>query len=246
MREAFRGFGSLHMVCVSPWQEKRLKESVICGGLPCSVIGNGIDTAVFRPSERGAAAQEKIIILQVTAHFSDDPEDIKGGKYLIDLAEQLGGAYEIRVAGAVYLSQEARLPDNITLLGNISDQNRLADEYRNADLTVLTSRRETFGMACAESLCCGTPVVGFACGGTESIALPEYTGFCEFGNVEALREEVLGMGSRKRTMSAQEADMMARLAAETYAKRTMADAYDKLYQELIESAEGRTGGNDGN
>ena len=38
-------------------------------------------------------------------------------------------------------------------------------------LTVLTSKRETYGMACAESLACGTPVVAFLAGGTESIAL---------------------------------------------------------------------------
>ena len=73
------------------------------------------------------------------------------------------------------------LPDNVLLLGRMDDE-RLAQLYSLADVTVVTGRRETFGMPCAESLCCGTPVAGFQAGGPESISLPDFSRFVPYGD----------------------------------------------------------------
>ena len=43
-------------------------------------------------------------------------------------------------------------------------------------------------MIVAESLCCGTPVVGFKAGAPEQITIKEYSEFSEFGNIEILKE----------------------------------------------------------
>ena len=48
-------------------------------------------------------------------------------------------------------------------------------------------------MVTAESLCCGTPVVGFRAGGPESIAIPSFSKFCVPGNIEELAEAVMDM-----------------------------------------------------
>jgi D-inositol-3-phosphate glycosyltransferase len=45
------------------------------------------------------------------------------------------------------------------------DQDRLADWYRAADLTVVPSYNESFGLVALESQACGTPVVAAAVGG---------------------------------------------------------------------------------
>ena len=66
----------------------------------------------------------------------------------------------------------------------------LAKFYSLADVTLLTSKRETFSMVVAESLSCGTPVVGFQAGAPETITIPEYSSFTEFGNVELLCEKI--------------------------------------------------------
>ena len=88
-------------------------------------------------------------------------------------------------------------------------------------------------MACAESLCCGTPVAGFLSGGTESIALPEYTAFCEYGDVDKLAQLVEKWGAYKRTMTPDGRQKMTAAAAERYSKQTMAKSYLTLYEELL-------------
>ena len=65
------------------------------------------------------------------------------------------------------------LPQNIKLLGRVYEREKMALYYSLSDATILVSKAETFSMPVAESLCCGTPVVGFKAGGPEQIALPE-------------------------------------------------------------------------
>ena len=60
-----------------------------------------------------------------------------------------------------------------------------------ANLTLLTSYRESFSMVTAESLCCGTQVAGFMAGAPETIAIPEYSTFVEYGNIDLLQTKVM-------------------------------------------------------
>ena len=59
-----------------------------------------------------------------------------------------------------------------------------------ADLTVSTSKRETFSTICAESLSCGTPIVGFKVGALETVAPSDYSEFVEFGDTDGLEMSV--------------------------------------------------------
>src|SRR5690606_32654348 len=72
------------------------------------------------------------------------------------------------------------LPKNCISIGKIYDQVKLSEFYSLADLTLLTSKKETFSMIVAESLSCGTPVVGYKAGGPESITIEKYSEFVEF------------------------------------------------------------------
>ena len=90
-----------------------------------------------------------------------------------------------------------------------------------ADLTLVTSRRETYGMVCAESLSCGTPIVGFMAGGTESIALPQFSEFVEYGNIEALRQAITSWIDKKEQLTEQ----MRKKACVEYSDNIMAEDY---------------------
>jgi glycosyltransferase involved in cell wall biosynthesis len=64
----------------------------------------------------------------------------------------------------------AGLGARITLAGQVEDAAAL---YASADLFVLASRHEGFGMAYAEALMCGLPVIGTAAGAIPSVVPPE-------------------------------------------------------------------------
>ena len=54
---------------------------------------------------------------------------------------------------------------------------RLADYYRAADVCIVPSRSESFGLVALEAAACGTPVVAAAVGGLRSLVDHEHTGF---------------------------------------------------------------------
>jgi D-inositol-3-phosphate glycosyltransferase len=54
---------------------------------------------------------------------------------------------------------------------------RLADYYRAADVCIVPSRTESFGLVALEAAACGTPVIAAAVGGLQSLVDHEHTGF---------------------------------------------------------------------
>lgn len=222
MYNVFDGFENLMVVSVSPWLMDRAKESSILKNKKHCVIYNGLDTNIFHEYE--IIGRKKKRIFHASPSFCDNPEHMKGGYYVFELARRMPEV-EFFVAGPYQISGE--IPQNVKMLGRISDQYELAKYYSEADVTLLTSKRETFSMICAESLCCGTPVIGFKAGAPEQISLSEYSEFVEYGNVDELaivaqkwlEKSCLGDISQK-----------ARLR---YAKETMAQNYIEVYKEMI-------------
>ena len=229
MRKAFENGRNICMVGVSPWVAARMELSPICYGIDKRIVKNGINISVFNDCKCINKIEYENYFLHVTSSFSDDPEDLKGGYFLIRIAERLPQNLFL-VAGTCCIDNQIKIPQNIIILGNISDQNKLADYYRNARLTVLTSRRETYGMSCAESLCCGTPVVGFKAGGTESIAIKEYSEFCDYGDLDELEKLLYKWADAKSNFR-----NIAKDAYDNYSSESMAKAYMTVYRSLLNS-----------
>lgn len=234
MKRAMRDFSRLTAVAVSPWSCERAALSPILEGVRLVTVKNGIDTACFAPRSdaegiraRYAPNGEKLL-LHVTADFSDAEGHIKGGAYILSLAKKLAGEKaHILVAGDY--DDHIVPPNNLTFLGKVTDQEKLAALYSAADLTVLASRRETYSMPVAESLACGTPVVGFLAGGPESIALPLYSRFVPYADADALYDACLEMLAREHDRS-----VIASKAKAAYGKEGMYRAYLTIYQETME------------
>lgn len=235
MKDAFDGFDKgLIVTSVSPWLMERAERSPILQGKKHRVVLNGLDDAVFHYYDARSLREKhgfkgEKLLFHATPYFSAQPDHIKGGYYILELAKRLRGQdIQLIVAGAH--ADDLEVPDNVVLLGRVSDQNLLAQYYSMADLTLLTSRKETFSMVTAESLCCGTPVVGFQAGAPEQIAIPEYSRFVEHGDLDALEGCVRDMLERpcdKVEVSTQ--------ALAKYGKGTMCEEYIKIYQELFET-----------
>ena len=229
MKKAFEGFDSLVVTSVSPWLMDRAKQSPFLTDKTHCVILNGLDTTVFHPCDISALRRQydqgnRKIIFHATAGFSTDPEHIKGGWYLCQLAKRLPEALFL-VAGPY--EKDAAVPENVILLGRIADQQLLAQYYAMADVTVITSKKETFSMVVAESLCCGTPVVGFQAGGPEGIAIPEYSRFCQYGDLPGLE------GAVQHFLTIGKAPVISQIAAERYASQTMVRRFLDCYREIL-------------
>lgn len=229
MYNAFKGFNNLTIVSVSPWLMNRAKESPMLMDKKHITILNGIDTNIFKHYEtddlkNNMGLKSKKIIFHATANFSDDVNNIKGGYYVLELAKMLKDEnVQILVAGKH--KTDIKVPDNITLLGNVQEQELLAKYYSMADVTLLTSKKETFSMVTAESLCCGTPVVGFKAGAPEQIAIKEYSSFVEYGNMDGLYQEVLKFLNIEKDIN------IEKRTKDKYSKENMINKYIEIYKE---------------
>lgn len=236
MRDAFRQFapGKLIFTAVSPWVRARAEMSRIVDGFKCVVVENGLDTSVFNVTDNRREARGLIpgcadkMVLHVTASFCDSQSAFKGGNYIVELARMMPDVTFVVVA--TFSTVTGSLPPNLYLFGRADDRHQLAALYNAADLTVIVSRRETFSMVVAESLSCGTPVVGFKAGGPESIALTDYSTFVEYGDIKALcvaADVMLGHGYDAADISS--------AAVRRYDAGRMADEYIKVYKSHIKS-----------
>lgn len=228
MKEAFDGFDNLVVTSVSPWLMERAKQSPILADKKHVVVLNGLDTTVFKVydtqdlrDKHGVNGER--VVFHATPSFNNDPNHIKGGYYILKLAEMLKDQ-NIKFIVAGSYDESIEIPDNMIMLGRVNDQRELARYYSMADATVIASQRETFSMIVAESLSCGTPIVGFKAGAPEQITIPEYSSFVEYGNVEKFKDALDSI--LKRDYEKTEISGNAHLK---YSKEKMLEGYLKEY-----------------
>lgn len=228
MQKAFEGSEKLfRIVSVSPWLEMRAKNSPFLKNHTHTVIYNGINTDIFRPCDcseikKRLNIQEQRIILHVTASFISEN---KGGRFVLELAKRFDNSVLFIIIGNT--SKIANLPPNVIDVGRVEKQEILSQYYSMSNLTLVTSQRETFSMVTAESLCCGTPVVGFKAGGPEQIALKEYSQFVEYGDIDSLYYVM------QKWIIYQKSAITAKEAANVYSRNRMVDNYISLYNQMI-------------
>lgn len=225
-KRAFDGFAHLAIVTPSNWLAKRVRQSFLRDKSVCS-IPNGIDTGIFKPRDSsGLAASYGLAdcptVLHVTANF-EDPN--KGGRFVRMAAKRLP---EIRFLIVGNHKPVNDCPPNVVVVGRVENPDILAQFYSFADLSLITSYRETFPTVCLESLCCGTPVVGFRGGGTVETAPDGYGLFVPFGDLDALEEAL------RRCLSGElrSKEECAAFGLAQYAKERMCRDYLQMYSEI--------------
>ncbi len=234
MKKAFSYFKpeNLLFTAVSPWVKDRFYQSPIVKGFDCEVVLNGLDTAQFYLRGESEEIARRIgttdFLLHVTASFNPAlKDDVKGAYYLVKLAEAMPEQTFVVVATSI--SNADNLPKNVVVWEKVQDRNQLAELYSAARLTVLASRRETFSMVVAESLCCGTPVVGFKAGGPETVAIPDASQFVGQRDVEGLSEAIRIMLEKDFDRKAISVE-----ARQKYSSETMAKNYLRVYQDVLQ------------
>jgi len=142
------------------------------------IIPNPVDITVFKPIHFQKDDHRSLQVL--FAGRLDDPQ--KGTDVLSEAIPRVLARFpDVRFlfAGTGELSRPDSMPGravaHIIMLGFL-DQPRLVQQYAQADVAVVPSRRESFGYACAEAMACGVPVVASRVGGIPEIVQARRTG----------------------------------------------------------------------
>ncbi len=154
------------------------------------VVPPGVDHVVFSPGSRAAARARLGIDAQRVLLFVGRIQPLKG----LDLAVcSLAALHDPSVTllvvggpsgrdGQRELQRVRELAADLGVAGQVrwvrpQRHERLADYYRAADVCIVPSHTESFGLVALEAAACGTPVVAAAVGGLRSLVDDHETGF---------------------------------------------------------------------
>ena len=169
-----------------------------------SVIPCGVNLGLFQPMDRPLARQRLNLDGEKVILFVGRIDPLKGIENLLVAVSNLSRRHRLKliVAGGgdktqseverlKGLSRQLQINDQVAFLGSMS-QEYLPQLYNAADVCVVPSYYESFGLVALESLACGTPVVSTRVGGIESLIRQGETGYIVAGNAPQTLTEAIG------------------------------------------------------
>ena len=145
------------------------------------IVPPGVDHALFSPGQKWAARQALGLGVGPVALFVGRIQPLKGLALAVEaLAASRTNATLVVVGGPSGEEGHAHLRDIEKLAGELGIAERiqwfppqphhlLSTFYRAADVCLVPSRSESFGLVALEAAACGTPVVASAVGGLRTI-----------------------------------------------------------------------------
>jgi N-acetyl-alpha-D-glucosaminyl L-malate synthase BshA len=227
------------LTAVSEFLKHRTMEDFAVPGDRIRVIPNFIDPEIFRrnkePCHRATLAPdgERIImhisnfrpvkrIPDVVETFARISQQVPSRLVLVgDGPERSRGLEKAKELGVV---------DRVLFLGKHQSVDEL---LACADLFLLPSKNESFGLAALEALACGVPVIGSEMGGLPEVVRHGETGYLfPLGAVEDMAEAAIGLlvddGKWSRFSKAARAD-----SVERFSSGRVVPAYEVLYRDVL-------------
>jgi len=195
------------------------------------VIPNSFDASTFSPRPKSLRVRPTLLTVGRLV-------DVKGHRFLIEAVAALVSAYPelaLRIAGEgperralQARAAELDIADHVEFLGNLTPD-RLSEEYHRADLFVLPSVREGFGVVVVEALASGTPVVATRSGGPESILCAQCGELVAPGDAGELASGISRALSRAGEF---DPDALSSYVGERYGSGVVGARLVKLYEEV--------------
>ena len=129
-----------------------------------------------------------------------------------------------------FINANPNLINKIKLLGKVDN---LYQILKFADVFLLPSEQESFGLAALEAMAAGTPVISSNAGGIPEVNIQGETGFlAEVGNVEAMASYTIKLLSDEKLLAKIKKNAKAR--ALEFDLVNILPIYEKMYEETLE------------
>lgn len=183
-------FSNLDLTIVTPsqWLADLVKQSFL-KVYPVSVINNGIDLSVFKPTESNFREKYNLQNKKIVLGVAFDWGIRKGLDVFVKLANSLPNDYSIVLVGTND-NVDKQLPQNIISIHRTQNQTELAEIYSAVDVFANPTREENYPTVNMEALACGTPVVTFRTGGSPEILDATCGSVVDCDDVDALKTEI--------------------------------------------------------
>lgn len=229
---------------IAATNDERIQLIRHCGATPAQVrvIPCGIDLKLFRPHDQ----QQARIKLGLERHepvllFVGRLDPFKGPDLLLRSAAMMVEKAQIVIVGGKsshdrdtqqlkMLARRLKISKRVHFI-DAQPQYKLPVFYSAADITVVPSYHESFGLAAVESLACNTPVVATRAGGLTTVVHNNETGFlvprCPGFFAERL-DSLLQNPTLLKEMS-----KAARLSVLQFSWKNVANMVQNMYEDVI-------------
>ncbi len=190
------------------------------------VIYNGIDETFFVPPKK------KREIASVHVLFSGNLIRRKGVQWLPSIADNLKKGIEIHYTSGLKKRLLGIKDKNITHLGQIPYK-AMPEIYQQHDILIAPTVREGFGLAIAEAMSCGLPVVASNCSAIPELIDEGKGGFlCPVGDVKAFAEKINLLANSPKLRREMGAYNRAKVE-KMFTLDRMIKEYQELFQEVL-------------
>jgi len=193
------------------------------------VIYNGIDEQAFTPAETGQRPGKTIKVL-----FSGNLSRRKGVDLLPGILKQLNPGIELMYTTGLRCKQ--RLPEHpaLTCVGQVP-YSEMPELYRQADILLFPTVREGFGLAAAEAMACGLPVVATDCSSIPELVVDGKGGFlCQVGDTRQFAARINEL-AESASLRQQMGEYNRARVEEKFTLQRMLNEYRALFEETTRS-----------
>lgn len=226
-KQYWNSIDRLAVVGVSDWVTNFVFDSILRDATIIKRIYNWIDLGIFRPNKVDAfrltlGPADKPIILGIAQIWSRQ-------KGILDFIQIAKNHSEWQFVLVGKLEEQLTLPENILIYGTTSSTLELVNLYNAADVFFNPSSRETFGKVTAESIACGTPVVGYDATATPELVSQGCGQIIPVGDLNGAENAI------KRILDGPSLRESCReFAVKEFDKSKLVSEYIEVYQNLID------------